>query len=45
MANEISEPLAIIYNESLFEGVVPHKWKQANITPLFKKGSKSDLGN
>ena len=37
LASEISEPLAIIYNKSLLEGVVPHEWKQANITPLFKK--------
>jgi len=45
LASEISEPLAIIYNKSLLEGVVSHEWKQANITPLFKKGSKSDPGN
>jgi len=45
LASGISEPLAMIYNKSLLEGVVPHEWKQANITPLFKKGSKSEPGN
>jgi len=45
LASEISEPLTMIYNKSLFEGVVPHKSKQANVTHLFKKGSKSEPGN
>ena len=45
IVKEISEPLAIIYNKSLSEGVVPQEWKRANITPLFKKGSRSDAGN
>jgi len=45
LASDISVPLAMIYNKSLLEGVVPHEWKQANITPLFKKGSKSEPGN
>jgi len=25
--------------------VVPQEWKRANITPLFKKGARSDTGN
>jgi hypothetical protein len=27
------------------EGVVPETWKEANVTPVFKKGAKSSLGN
>ena len=27
------------------EGYVPIDWKQANVTPIFKKGSKSEVGN
>ena len=45
IVKEISEPLAIICNKSLSEGVVPQEWKRANITPLFKKGARSDAGN
>ena len=36
VACEISEPLAILYNKSVTEGIVPQEWKRANITPLFK---------
>ena len=30
---------------SLEEGIVPSEWKEANITPLFKKGSRNKPGN
>ena len=29
-----------MFNLSLEEGIVPSEWKEANITPLFKKGSR-----
>ena len=45
LANVVSIPLAIIYNKSIAEGVVPQEWKRANVTPLFKKGSRSEPGN
>ena len=35
----------IIFRKSVAEGVVPQEWKRANITPLFKKGSRSDPSN
>ena len=41
----ISVPLAIIFTKSFEEGTVPDDWRQANITPIFKKGSKSVVGN
>jgi len=31
--------------QSLESGVVPSDWKTANITPIFKKGSKSQVEN
>ena len=37
--------LAVIFNKSLETGVVPEDWKTANVTPIFKKGSKSKPGN
>lgn len=44
-AEELIVPLEIIFMSSLNEGVVPEDWRTANITPIFKKGSKSDPGN
>ena len=35
---QISKPLAHVFNMSLHEGIVPLAWKEANI-PLFKNGS------
>ena len=34
---QISKPLATVFNLSLEEGVVPLEWKEANIIQLFKK--------
>ena len=39
--NSICEPLCILYNRSLSEGVFPESWKKAIVTPKFKKGDKS----
>ena len=43
--NEIFPILALIYNESLARGDVPDEWRQANISPVFKKGEKYDAAN
>jgi hypothetical protein len=45
LRKEISEPLSNIFNRSLEESVVPTEWKDAGVTPLFKKGQKSDVQN
>ena len=37
-SNEISPILALIYNESLARGDVTDEWRQANVSPVFKKG-------
>ena len=42
---QISIPLARVFNFSLKEGVVPFEWKAANIIPLFKKGSRNKSEN
>ena len=34
---QISTPLAHVFNMSLQEGIVPFEWQEANIIPLFKK--------
>ena len=43
--NEISPILALIYNESLARGEVPDEWRQATVSPVFKKGEKYDAAN
>ena len=35
------KPLCILFRQSLTTGHIPNDWKCANITPVFKKGSKS----
>ena len=34
-----------IFNSSLESGQVPEDWREANATPLLKKGSREELGN
>ena len=34
-----------MFNRSLQEGIVPLAWKEANIVPLFKKGSRNKSVN
>ena len=44
LANDIATPLSILYKKSLNEGA-HNKWLKAVITPIYKKGLKSDPGN
>ena len=45
LAPALSEPLATLFQKSLDESTVPHEWNVAEITPIFKKGSKHDPTN
>ena len=42
---QIGTPLAHVFNMSLQKGIVPLEWKEANIIPLFKKGSRNKSVN
>ena len=42
---QISAPFAHVFNMSLQDGIVPLEWKEANIIPLFKKGSRNKSVN
>ena len=41
----ISVPLATLFNTSLSTGIVPSKFKVANVIPIHKKDSHTDLSN
>ena len=43
--NEIARPLKIIFEKSLEEGKIPEDWRASNITPIYKKGKKTEAGN
>ncbi|CAM4661225.1 unnamed protein product [Lepidochelys kempii] len=42
---EIAELLTMVCNLSFKSAIVPNDWKIANVTPIFKKGSRGDPGN
>ena len=41
----LAHPYAFIYNRSLLLGYYPSSWKEANVTPIFKKDDKSQPSN
>ena len=45
IVEQISIPLATVFNLSLEEAIVQLEWKEANIIPLFKNGSRNKSEN
>ncbi|KAK4826044.1 hypothetical protein QYF61_003943 [Mycteria americana] len=45
LAEVLTKPLSIIYQQSWLTGEVPADWRLANVTPIFKKGWKEDPRN
>ena len=41
----ITEPLTILFNRCLNEGIFPNIWKIAHVTPLRKKGPENLCNN
>ena len=39
---ELLVPICIIFNKSIKESTIPDLWRCANVTPIFKKGTKED---
>ena len=44
-ADQLTFPITSIFRKSLEEGQIPSDWRQANIIPIFKKGSKCSPNN
>ncbi|KAK4831670.1 LOW QUALITY PROTEIN: hypothetical protein QYF61_018667 [Mycteria americana] len=45
VAEVLTKPLSIIYQQSWLTGEVPVDWRLANVMPIYKKGCKKDPGN
>ena len=45
LSAQLAIPIALIFNKSLAECVVPTDWKLSNVTSIFKKGDKTDASN
>ena len=44
-ASIVAPSLTAIFTKSIITGVYPTEWKMARVTPVFKKGVKSNLNN
>ena len=44
-ADIVASSLTSIFNQSISVGIFPIDWKLARVSPVFKKGKKSDLNN
>ena len=44
-AQSLTKPLFLLFAQSLSSGKLPKEWKMANVTPIFKKGSKTSANN
>jgi len=45
ISDEIAYPITVIFHRSLDTGCVPRDWRIANVTPIFKKGSRRQTSN
>ena len=45
LAVELATFMTKLFNQSLFLGEVPEEWKMANVSPIFKKGSRKVAAN
>ena len=45
VADQFAVPLSIIFTTSMKSGKIPKDWRTANVTPIYKKGSKNIASN
>ena len=41
-AESLAKPMSIIFQKSFDEGKLPKAWTRANVSPIFKKGSRNE---
>ena len=44
LAEVTAEPLSVIFDRPWRTGEVPEVWRIANVSPVFRKGKKEDVG-
>ncbi len=45
IAHQLAPALTLLFQNSIDQGTLPHDWKYAFITPIFKKGERSKASN
>ena len=45
LAESLSKPISLLLNRTMEEGDIPTEWKSANVSPIYKKGSKNKAEN
>ena len=45
LVDELCEPLAVLFNETMRRGKIPADWKLAFISSIYKKGARSHAEN
>ena len=45
LSSPLSRPLSNLFNYSMSKGIFPDIWKEANVSPLFKKDDPSSVSN
>ncbi|KFV46500.1 hypothetical protein N341_11730, partial [Tyto alba] len=45
LAEVLTKPLSIIYQQSWLTGEVPADWRLTKVMPIYRKGWKEDRGN
>ena len=45
LSKSLALPLSLVMQSSFEESILPQDWKDANVSPIFKKGKRSDKNN
>ena len=45
LADYIAEPVALLFNLTIKYGIIPEDWKWAYLSPIYKKGARSNAEN